>query len=97
MLSWLFLNPPDGSINKWEKRIYVAAYAFGVLCVIGSLISSVIVFQNIVSTNLEMAFYPLAQILGLFTCLNIMAVGFFFRHRIIEVFNRLSEIYENRK
>lgn len=74
VVNWLFINPPDGSINKREKRIYVVAYAFGILCIIGSLISSVIVFQNVVSTNLEMAFYPPAQILPLFACLNIMAV-----------------------
>lgn len=97
VLSLVFLNTFEKPLNKLEKRLYIAANAVGVLCLIAYFVSSVITFVNLISTDLATAFYPMAQILGSGVCLNIMVVAFFCRQKVNEVFERLSEIYRTCK
>lgn len=93
-LSLFLRNPSDKSHSKREKLIKITAILFCVFCTVVYFVFSVITFMNMVSTDLEAALYPLAQLLPIGALLNIFLIAFFQRCKIFEVFIRLTEIYK---
>lgn len=97
MLTWVFINPSGKILNKREKKIRICVTSVSVLCTIGYFVFSVNTFFNIWSTNKEMSFYVLSQIMITACPINIMVAGFFLQHKMVDIFKHLSEIYKSSK
>lgn len=93
-LTWFCVCPLEDSAGVIKKIMCIIfssiVFAFNVL----ALIASVAFFLQYVSSNLEKSLYALFQI-GSFTCMSyLICIAILLRHKITDLFNSLTKIYE---
>lgn len=97
VLVWLNLCSPDDETVEW-KRIGFAFVGFIVLIsTLSDMLASVAFMLKYISINLEESLYALFQIFGFGSITYAIIVTFFQRHKIREIFQGLSEIYNESK
>lgn len=100
MLVWLHLCPdevPSSKRNKFNRliRIVIFPAIFAILLIY--VVSSVAFFRKNVSANLEQSLHSVFQFVGASSVLYILVIAFCLRHKISDVLQQLSMIYEESK
>lgn len=97
ILIWLSAYPVDETNSKWKK---IACGIFSVLVFFGNLsalAASVAYFMKFMSIDLGESLCALLQISGFGSSLFMMLIAVILRHKIKNIFEQLSEIYEMSK
>lgn len=97
MLTWLGFYPVDENTSKREGFGYVI---FGVVVfamIVCTCAASIAYFQKISAINLGEALYAVLQVIGTLHIMYLMVFTFLQRHKIVAIFEKLSEIYSERK
>lgn len=71
MLTWSCIYPFEGVTQKWKEKLYIV---FGIIVFLSELwvlISCGYLFLNYVSVDLEASLYPLFQLFGTKTVVNV--------------------------
>lgn len=93
VLTCLCICSFDKTTSMKEKSIYITLSVSIIFAEIFMLIASVVFFMKNVSTNLEESLFALLQIAGLVGSLYIMATAYISQHKIMSIFDSLSQIY----
>lgn len=97
VLMWFCICPPPSGTGQLRKFIY-ATFSLTVVIAIASLvIASAVYFRKYMAIDFEEAFDGLHPVFGWTPLVFIYVVMHLLKHRIVEVFDALSTIYDKRK
>lgn len=97
VLIWLCMFLPDETASKREKLTYIVFTVCGVCTILSMLAASVTFFVKFVSIDLEESLYALVKISAYLCLTYMMIVVFILRHKISDIFEKLSTIYDERE
>lgn len=91
---WLCMCPADKSTDKKENRAHVICIVIVTALILTFFIASAVFFSKFASTDLEESLYALFQISATSGVMYLIAVAIIMRDKILNIFNKLSDIYE---
>lgn len=97
ILTWLCLFSFDEDTNKWKKIGYIT---FGIMInaiALCGITSSVVHFLTFLSVNLEECLFSLMQIIASSSNFYGISIAFISRHKTLDIFNSLTEIFNASK
>lgn len=97
VLTWIGILPAAERTNKFRKLIYITFY-FALTSSSGfALFTSLTFMLKYMSTNLEDCLYALFQVAADMNLVYMMVIALILRRKIAALFDRLTEIYNERK
>lgn len=97
ILTWLAVYPSDKSDKKWKKFASIIICLVIFIANVCGLIASIAFFMKFISIDLEGSIYASYQITGILPLLLAMLISFVLRSNIIDIFEKLTKIYNDRK
>lgn len=97
MLIWLCVFQAEEGTSKRRKHLYFATSLFVVTILLSIFATSVFTLLKLMSVDLEQSLYALMQTIAVFSTLNMMFNTFILRQKLKIIFEKLSEIYSERK
>lgn len=97
VLIWLCLYPPDEGTNVYQRNMHYvfASSTFGTMTM--CLLGSVKYFYEFISIDLEESLYALYIAAATAGVIYMLIVGFLSKHKMVEIFNELAQIYDTSK
>lgn len=96
-LAWLCIYSPSGPIDKWLKRKRIIFGLSVVVCLVLYLIANIAFLREIISIDFSESLFVIMQILAVIANLNVIMVAFIARHKITNIIDILTEIYNASK
>lgn len=97
VMMWFCGIPPDEDAAKWKRMAYTAFVSGIIMVHLASVISSAEFIRRNVSVDLEITLLALTCNIGSSTALYQSVATVLLRHKMIEIFNSLSKIFEESK
>lgn len=94
VLTWLCVCPPEESINRRRKLVYIPLISSILIGNIFFVWTSIVFFTKTVSVNLEASLFSLLQILAFSNIIYLIIVASILRRQIAGLFSGLSRIYD---
>lgn len=97
VFAWFCVYSKNESPIWWKKALYITFTVIVWMVVIGAFSSSAAFFLKYASSDLEEALYAVFQMTTLLTMATGLALLHYFRQKLIDIFSKLSCIYEESK
>lgn len=93
VFTWLCVCSADKIRNKKMKNSYIILTTIILIALLCVISASIAFFMKNVSNDLESSLYCLGQIMPYTSVLYLLIGGLFLRHKIDDLFDQLTEIY----
>lgn len=93
LFTWLCIRPVDGTISEWKKTARVPIAIANLAVMVSHFTASLVFFIRFVTTDLPGSLFAFMCCCGDFSIVYILITAFILRHRVNEIFEKLSAIY----
>lgn len=97
MLIWISICQPIEFTSNWKKRAFFVFYLISVSTNSFSVIITFIFLSKFTSIDLITCLGMIYVVAGSSAIISSLILAFFLRHKIDDIFNKLSNIYETSK